>query len=99
VARPAARPLVKDLTTRSRQADLEARLSELEGHADEIAEIEALDNGKPIRDARNVDLPDPFTADIKQALSGTVINAGRFESRSLTATSIEGSPNGNQGED
>jgi phenylacetaldehyde dehydrogenase len=29
----------------------------LETHADEIAELEALDNGKPIRDARNVDLP------------------------------------------
>jgi phenylacetaldehyde dehydrogenase len=29
----------------------------LETHADEIAEIESLDNGKPIRDARYVDLP------------------------------------------
>jgi delta 1-pyrroline-5-carboxylate dehydrogenase len=29
----------------------------LETHADEIAEIESLDNGKPIRDARSVDLP------------------------------------------
>jgi len=32
----------------------------LEGHADEIAELEALDNGKPIRDARNVDLPGSY---------------------------------------
>ncbi len=29
----------------------------LEQHADELAELEALDNGKPIRDARSVDLP------------------------------------------
>ncbi|HWA79377.1 MAG TPA: aldehyde dehydrogenase family protein [Acetobacteraceae bacterium] len=29
----------------------------LEAHADELAEIESLDNGKPIRDARAVDLP------------------------------------------
>ncbi|HUC18669.1 MAG TPA: aldehyde dehydrogenase family protein [Acetobacteraceae bacterium] len=29
----------------------------LEAHADELAEIESLDNGKPIRDARGVDLP------------------------------------------
>ena len=29
----------------------------LEQNADEIAEIESLDNGKPIRDARNIDLP------------------------------------------
>src|SRR5262249_48771612 len=29
----------------------------LEHNADEIAEIESLDNAKPIRDARNVDLP------------------------------------------
>ncbi len=29
----------------------------LEAHADELAELEALDNGKPIRDARAVDLP------------------------------------------
>jgi phenylacetaldehyde dehydrogenase len=32
----------------------------LETHADEIAQIEALDNGKPIRDARNVDLPGSY---------------------------------------
>ena len=32
----------------------------LENHADEIAELEALDNGKPIRDARNVDLPGSY---------------------------------------
>ncbi len=32
----------------------------LETHADEIAEIEALDNGKPIRDARGVDLPGSY---------------------------------------
>jgi phenylacetaldehyde dehydrogenase len=32
----------------------------LESHADEIAELEALDNGKPIRDARNVDLPGSY---------------------------------------
>src|SRR6202047_4424264 len=32
----------------------------LEAHADEIAELEALDNGKPIRDARNVDLPGSY---------------------------------------
>jgi phenylacetaldehyde dehydrogenase len=32
----------------------------LEAHADEIAEIESLDNGKPIRDARNVDLPGSY---------------------------------------
>jgi phenylacetaldehyde dehydrogenase len=29
----------------------------LEAHADELAELESLDNGKPIRDARSVDLP------------------------------------------
>jgi phenylacetaldehyde dehydrogenase len=29
----------------------------LEAHADELAELESLDNGKPIRDARAVDLP------------------------------------------
>jgi phenylacetaldehyde dehydrogenase len=29
----------------------------LEAHAEELAELEALDNGKPIRDARAVDLP------------------------------------------
>src|SRR5215475_1899161 len=32
----------------------------LERHADEVAELEALDNGKPIRDARNVDLPGSY---------------------------------------
>src|SRR6516225_4470017 len=32
----------------------------LESHADEIAQLEALDNGKPIRDARNVDLPGSY---------------------------------------
>src|SRR5262249_38161149 len=32
----------------------------LEENADEIAEIESLDNGKPIRDARNVDLPGSY---------------------------------------
>jgi phenylacetaldehyde dehydrogenase len=32
----------------------------LETHADEIAEIESLDNGKPIRDARSVDLPGSY---------------------------------------
>jgi phenylacetaldehyde dehydrogenase len=32
----------------------------LESHADEIAELEALDNGKPMRDARNVDLPGSY---------------------------------------
>jgi phenylacetaldehyde dehydrogenase len=32
----------------------------LEQNADEIAEIESLDNGKPIRDARNVDLPGSY---------------------------------------
>jgi phenylacetaldehyde dehydrogenase len=29
----------------------------LEAHADELAEIESLDNGKPVRDARAVDIP------------------------------------------
>jgi phenylacetaldehyde dehydrogenase len=29
----------------------------LEAHADELAELESLDNGKPIRDARAVDIP------------------------------------------
>ena len=29
----------------------------LEAHADELAELESLDNGKPVRDARAVDLP------------------------------------------
>ncbi len=29
----------------------------LEAHADELAELESLDNGKPVRDARTVDLP------------------------------------------
>ena len=32
----------------------------LEQHADEIAEIESLDNGKPIRNSRNVDLPGSY---------------------------------------
>ena len=32
----------------------------LEQNADEIAEIESLDNGKPIRDSRNVDLPGSY---------------------------------------
>jgi acyl-CoA reductase-like NAD-dependent aldehyde dehydrogenase len=32
----------------------------LESHVDEIAELESLDNGKPIRDARNVDLPGSY---------------------------------------
>jgi phenylacetaldehyde dehydrogenase len=32
----------------------------LERHADEIAEIESLDNGKPIRDARHADLPGSY---------------------------------------
>jgi phenylacetaldehyde dehydrogenase len=32
----------------------------LERHAAEIAQLEALDNGKPIRDARNVDLPGSY---------------------------------------
>jgi phenylacetaldehyde dehydrogenase len=32
----------------------------LESHADEIAQLESLDNGKPIRDARNVDLPGSY---------------------------------------
>jgi len=32
----------------------------LESHADEIAELGALDNGKPIREARGVDLPGSY---------------------------------------
>jgi aldehyde dehydrogenase (NAD+) len=32
----------------------------LEAHADEIAKIESLDNGKPIRDTRNIDLPGSY---------------------------------------
>jgi phenylacetaldehyde dehydrogenase len=32
----------------------------LETHTDEIAQLEALDNGKPIRDARGVDLPGSY---------------------------------------
>ncbi|MBV8088270.1 MAG: aldehyde dehydrogenase family protein [Alphaproteobacteria bacterium] len=31
-----------------------------ESHADEIAKLVAVDNGKPIRDARNVDLPGSY---------------------------------------
>ena len=40
----------------------------LEAHADELAELEALDNGKPIRDARNVDLP--FSCELLRYMAG-----------------------------
>ncbi len=32
----------------------------MEQNADEIAQIESLDNGKPIRDSRNVDVPGSY---------------------------------------
>jgi phenylacetaldehyde dehydrogenase len=40
----------------------------LEAHADEFAELEALDNGKPIRDARAVDLP--FSCELLRYMGG-----------------------------
>jgi len=40
----------------------------LEAHADELAELESLDNGKPIRDARNVDLP--FACELLRYMGG-----------------------------
>jgi phenylacetaldehyde dehydrogenase len=40
----------------------------LEAHADELAELEALDNGKPVRDARAVDLP--FGAELLRYMAG-----------------------------
>ncbi len=40
----------------------------LEAHADELAELESLDNGKPIRDARAVDLP--FGAELLRYMGG-----------------------------
>jgi phenylacetaldehyde dehydrogenase len=40
----------------------------LEKHADELAEIESLDNGKPVRDARAVDLP--FASELLRYMGG-----------------------------
>ncbi len=40
----------------------------LEAHADELAEIESLDNGKPIHDARAVDLP--FSCELLRYMAG-----------------------------
>ncbi len=40
----------------------------LEQHADELAEIESLDNGKPVRDARAVDLP--FACELLRYMGG-----------------------------
>jgi phenylacetaldehyde dehydrogenase len=40
----------------------------LEAHADELAEIESLDNGKPVHDARNVDLP--FSCELLRYMAG-----------------------------
>lgn len=40
----------------------------LEAHADELAELEALDNGKPIRDARAVDIP--FGCELLRYMAG-----------------------------
>lgn len=40
----------------------------LEAHADELAEIESLDNGKPITDARGVDLP--FSCELLRYMAG-----------------------------
>ncbi len=40
----------------------------LEAHTDELAELEALDNGKPIRDARAVDVP--FSAELLRYMAG-----------------------------
>jgi phenylacetaldehyde dehydrogenase len=40
----------------------------LEAHADELAELESLDNGKPVRDARSVDLP--FGAELLRYMGG-----------------------------
>ena len=40
----------------------------LETHADELAELEALDNGKPIHDARAVDLP--FACELLRYMGG-----------------------------
>ena len=62
----------QDQSTLPKLADL------LESHADEIAELEALDNGKPIRDARNVDLPGSY--EILRYMAGwaTKINGETF---------------------
>ena len=49
----------ENVARRSLQADVELA-DLLESHADEIAQLESLDNGKPIRDARNVDLPGSY---------------------------------------
>lgn len=53
----------------------------LESNADEVAELEALDNGKPIRDARNVDLPGSY--EILRYMAGwaTKINVKQSPSR------------------
>jgi phenylacetaldehyde dehydrogenase len=50
----------------------------LEAHADELAELESLDNGKPIRDARAVDLP--FGAELLRYMGGwsTKINGAHI---------------------
>jgi phenylacetaldehyde dehydrogenase len=40
----------------------------LEAHADELAQIESLDNGKPITDARGVDLP--FSCELLRYMAG-----------------------------
>jgi phenylacetaldehyde dehydrogenase len=40
----------------------------LEAHADELAELESLDNGKPVRDARSVDLP--FGSELLRYMGG-----------------------------
>src|SRR6202000_1212072 len=50
----------------------------LEAHADELAELESLDNGKPISDARAVDLP--FGAELLRYMGGwsTKINGSHI---------------------
>jgi phenylacetaldehyde dehydrogenase len=45
----------------------------LESHADEVAQLESVDNGKPIRDARNVDLPGSY----ERQQGAKVVTGGR----------------------
>eukprot|EP00992_Anisonema_acinus_P014898 TRINITY_DN9513_c0_g1_i2.p1 TRINITY_DN9513_c0_g1~~TRINITY_DN9513_c0_g1_i2.p1 ORF type:complete len:491 (+),score=116.74 TRINITY_DN9513_c0_g1_i2:66-1538(+) len=50
-------PAWRRLPSRDRATWMRKIVEELEAHADDIAHLESLDNGKPLKDARAVDVP------------------------------------------
>ena len=66
-ARVRGRPLAQDDPSERGRTDLEARRS-VRKHADEFAELESLDNGKPLAVARVADVP--LAADLFRYMAG-----------------------------